>query len=74
MRVSDKFATAMHVGVDEFNAAGLSGKAMGCRDHAKAASLKTKAVTPTLHDEEAGELRFFFFLTRRIRMLYTLHK
>lgn len=29
VRVSDKFATAMHVDVDEFNAAGLSGKAMG---------------------------------------------
>ena len=29
VRVSDKFATAMHVDVDEFNAAGLSGKATG---------------------------------------------
>jgi putative phosphotransacetylase len=29
VRVSPKFATAMHVDVDEFNAAGLSGKPMG---------------------------------------------
>jgi putative phosphotransacetylase len=29
VRVSPKFAAAMHVDVDEFNAAGLSGKPMG---------------------------------------------